>query len=440
MEQKSSTQSDTAVGLGERARVLPLTLSILAAIYSWFISGGGIQPLLPKLPIWISWTIALGISAIISVAIFAFWRAVILNQATGYTERALFLICGLISSLLSAAVASGFASYALNHQHYQKAAVAKPLEQMLSPVSGVSKAASQNSARLQHLADRMVYLGEREAVYGDTCADSTPQKTCGPRCRMRKKIAENASQHAKSAAEVALEARKLAALSGNIDNAKDWGTLYSRVLALANDTRIYSISLWADKLVRNFDKGFREGSNEFTCSDPETSFELAAISKDLQKTVALPDAAPTWTDADGAYAIRKNLQTLKETVAYSLNLTSSFDRKAMSTMAIPLGFSILIEIFTVACLALALPSTLRMKTHPRWASFKTNKDPRQQHISLDDLVTSEEQRPNLVRLATAYLSAILVQRQDKRGRRKFAIYLLVPMTFPLRGTKLLSDC
>ncbi|MEM8492245.1 MAG: hypothetical protein AAF756_15615 [Pseudomonadota bacterium] len=417
-------------------RILPLFLSILAALYSWFVSGGGIQPLLPDMVIYMSWIIALGISLIISVAIFAFWRAVILRQAVGRFEHYVFVFCGIVSSSLSAAVASGFASYALNDRHYQQQAVAGPLAQMLEPVNQVADAASKNSVHLKLLAERMDALKEREQNVGDTCAGVIPQAACGPRCRMRKKIGEKANEHAVAAARVARAARELASRAVAVTSSIEWSELYGDVLDIASDTSIYAIALWADQLATNFSTGFREGDQVFFCRDTKTSTELRLISSALKAEVNLPEAPPAWTEADGSFAVRQNLQTLRDGIFYYVGLTPSFDRTAMATMAMPLSFSILVEVFTVACLALAFPAARREKARVHEEPPKDKvKDPRKYWIKLKELVTSERQRDELTRLSKTYSKAALIQKLAQPGKVRFATYLLVPLSGQISEAK-----
>lgn len=325
-----------------------LLIAISAGVFSLVTTAAGISSLAYETSPFLATVGGFMASGFISIAIFVFYRALMVGQYTSVRSKIFFGVLALVASLASAVLASGVTSFVMNSDSYQTDMQEGGLAAMVTPLATLREVASSRSSELKSFSTRMSRLSAVESQQGGTCGPSVGA-TCGPRCRMRKRKSEEAQFHAGEVAAVAQVAVEVVSDTGSALTAEEWGGLYRRSALAANDPRIDNARDWAVQTREDFRNGFfdEETGSSFICVDAPTERALESLISEFEEDIGFPDAPPAHQVPNFADAVGTNLATIGDMLMSMIGGSDGYNKEAADRMMGPLVFSLMVEAFVV---------------------------------------------------------------------------------------------
>jgi hypothetical protein len=292
---------------------------------------------------------AVAATVMLQALIVRFWEWA--ATAPNWKRRLTAGLFGAVVSLASAGFASGSYIFAINKSGVEKYLTDQNASTVTAPLGQFSNKMTEFSGKMLNVASDAQQKASIESKFGGTCAGDKPQKTCGPKCRLRQRQEREADAFSKVSRSFANNAIDIIGrLQGDQSRA---GMLqaFKEAHNLAADPKLSSIASWLQYQIAGFNGQFLdpETNSPFVCRDPEMVKRMSDALSLITSGFKLPAVPPEPVTIGFRDAIGKSYHDAFE-LAWML-LTGKSDRAHMQSLAYSYagyGPALAVEILIIA--------------------------------------------------------------------------------------------
>lgn len=291
-------------------RVFAVMLNLVSAaltglgVYAYLVDGVGffLPPDISAIPV--TAAIALVFTVIVQAALNElWWRFGKAPGARGLPNAAVALCFSVVSWFCAAGglvIVEDHIAMKAEKQQEQASTFAAPL-------AAFAERNSRVAGEMQALSQQALDLADREQRIGGTCPDDVaPGGTCGPRCRLRQRHADELEEAASIARRLAERATHLSVDIASAGDVAAERSVYREARGLAVDPRRSTMEMLLRQAVQELAGPVQDPvtGSTFTCIDPGFRAEIERLLGSIDTSIALPAAPPVAQTVDMSDALK----------------------------------------------------------------------------------------------------------------------------------------